>query len=206
VEAVERSRRIVLATRNPDKVREMAALFGELPVSAVVSVDEVADLPEVIEDGETLRENALKKAREIAGSLGELCVADDTGLEVDALDGAPGIYAARYAGPDATYADNCEKLQREMAGRTLRTARFRTVMAAVDPLAGWECAVDGVLEGEILEEPKGDRGFGYDPLFWVPEVGRGLAELTLDEKNRISHRARAAAAMLQELKRHLVGA
>jgi XTP/dITP diphosphohydrolase len=200
--------RIVLATRNADKIREMSALFAGLPVDEVVGVDAIADLPEVVEDGETLRENAFKKAREIAAATGALCVADDTGLEVDALGGAPGIYAARFAGADATYADNCAKLVRELQGveTAARGARFRTVMAAVDLGAGWECSVDGVLEGSILCAPKGNRGFGYDPLFWVPDLGHSLAEISLEEKNRISHRARAARAMLMELQEYLVGA
>lgn len=203
------SRRIVLATRNPDKVRELAALFADLPASEVISAADLGDLPEVVEDGTTLEANALKKAREIARITGELCVADDTGLEVEALDGAPGVYAARYAGPDATYADNCAKLLQELRGviRSSRGARFRTVMAVVDPSANdWEACVEGVLEGRILEAPMGDRGFGYDPLFWVPDLSRSLAEIPLEEKNRISHRARAAEAMREVLHNHLVGA
>jgi len=201
--------RIVLATRNADKIREMRKLFSSLPVTEVVGVEEIADLPEVIEDGATLRENALKKARAVAEALGELCLADDTGLEVDALGGAPGIYAARYAGEEATYADNCAKLLRELEGVEVshRGARFRTVMAAVDPRGeGWECTVDGVLEGRILVEPKGNRGFGYDPLFWTADLDRSLAEISLEEKNRISHRARAARAMREKLREYLVGA
>lgn len=202
-------RRIVLATRNRDKVVELAALFGDIPGADVVSVADLGDLPEVVEDGTTLEANALKKAREIARVTGELCVADDTGLEVDALDGAPGVYAARYAGQDATYADNCEKLLRELKGvlREHRQARFRTVMAVVDPaLDDWEACVEGVLEGRILHAPMGDRGFGYDPLFWVPDLSRALAEISLEEKNKISHRARAAQAMREVLHTHLVGA
>ncbi len=201
--------RIVLATRNADKIREMRKLFSSLPVTEVVGVEEIADLAEVIEDGTTLRENALKKARTVAEALGELCLADDTGLEVDALGGAPGIYAARYAGEEATYADNCAKLLRELegVGVSRRGARFRTVMAAVDPRGeGWECTVDGVLEGRILVEPKGNRGFGYDPLFWTADLDRSLAEISLEEKNRISHRARAARAMREKLREYLVGA
>lgn len=193
-------RRIVLATANPDKVRELRALFS---FADVVAASDLGPVPDVVEDGATLAENALKKAREFAAVFGEICVADDTGLEVDALDGAPGIYAARYAGPDATYADNCAKLLRSLAGVSDRGARFRTVMAVVDPGAGFERTVDGVLEGSILESPRGDRGFGYDPVFYVPAEGRALAEMTLEEKNRISHRARAAQAMAEVLQEYL---
>ena len=130
------SRVIVLATRNPDKARELQWLFADLPVSKVVAADHLGDdVPDVDETGTTLEENALLKARALARFSGELCIADDTGLEVDALDGRPGVYAARYAGPDATYADNCDKLVAELQGvpEAERTARFRTVMALVDP-------------------------------------------------------------------------
>jgi len=196
-------RKIVLATGNADKVREMRRLFADLPASEVVPASELGPLPEVVEDGETLAENALKKAREIAAACGELCVADDTGLEVDALDGAPGIYAARYAGADASYQDNCVKLLAEMEGVVERRACFRTVMAVVDPSTGFEKTVDGLLEGSILEAARGDRGFGYDPVFYVPALGRGLAEMTIEEKNQISHRALAARAMAELLGEYL---
>jgi XTP/dITP diphosphohydrolase len=196
-------RTVVLATGNQDKVREMRRLFESLPVDRVVAASDLGPVPEVIEDGETLAENALKKAREFATATGEICVADDTGLEVDALGGAPGIYAARYAGPDATYEDNWRKLQAALVGVADRGARFRTVMAVVDPVTGFSQTVDGVLEGLILEEPRGDRGFGYDPLFFVPAEGRGLAEMSLEEKNEISHRACAARAMVGVLEEYL---
>ena len=200
------SRRVVLATHNPDKARELRALFGTLDgVEVVTAADLDGDAPEAEENGSTLAENALIKARAIAEFGGALSVADDTGLEVDALDGAPGIYAARYAGPDATYRDNCEKLLRELEGvpAARRTARFRTVMAMVDPAAGVERTADGVLEGRILEAMRGDGGFGYDPLFALPDRDVTLAEIAADEKNRISHRARAAQAMLEVLRAHL---
>ncbi len=203
------SRVIVLATRNPDKARELQWLFADLPVSKVVAADHLGDdVPDVEENGTTLEENALLKARALARYSGELCIADDTGLEVDALDGRPGVYAARYAGPDATYADNCDKLVAELQGvpEAERTARFRTVMAMVDPRGEegvLERTVEGVLEGRILETPFGDDGFGYDPLFFVPELGRTLAEVPLEEKNRISHRARASQAMVELLHGYL---
>ena len=203
------SRVVVLATRNADKAREMQWLFAELPVSKVVAADHLGDdVPDVEETGSTLEENALLKARALARFSGEIAIADDTGLEVDALDGRPGIYAARYAGPDATYRDNCDKLLHELDGvsEEKRTARFRTVMALVDPRGeegAFERTVEGVLEGTILTAPRGDGGFGYDPLFLVPEVGRTLAELDLEQKNRISHRARASRAMVEVLRTYL---
>ena len=202
------TRTVVLATQNPDKVREMSALFGDLPVH-LVSAGQWKDLPEVIEDGDTLEANALKKAREVAAHTGELCIADDTGLEVEALDGAPGVFAARFAGPDATYADNCAKLLHELKDvpEARRGARFRTVMAVVDPAAdGWEGTVEGLLEGRILAEARGELGFGYDPVFLIPERGQTLAEMDLSEKNEISHRAWASRAMLELLKKHLSSA
>ncbi len=203
------SRVIVLATRNPDKARELQWLFADLPVSKVIAADHLGDdVPDVDETGTTLEENALLKARALAEFSGELCIADDTGLEVDALDGRPGVYAARYAGPDATYADNCDKLVAELQGvpEAERTARFRTVMAMVDPRGEegvLERTVEGVLEGRILGTPRGDDGFGYDPLFFVPDLGRTLAEVPLEEKNRISHRARASRAMVELLRGYL---
>ena len=195
-------RRVVLATGNRDKVRELRELFGAVGAD-VVPAFELGDARDVIEDGTTLQENALKKAREIAAWCGELCVADDTGLEVAALDGAPGVYAARYAGENVTYEDNWRKLLHEMTGQSDRSACFRTVMALVDPANGHEQTVDGVLDGEILESECGDGGFGYDPVFFVPSAGRSLAEMSLEEKNSISHRARAAQAMAKVLEEYL---
>jgi XTP/dITP diphosphohydrolase len=201
-------RTIVLATHNRDKVRELAALFIDLPVEHIVCAADLEGAPQVDEDGATLEANALKKARALAAHTGLLCLADDTGLEVDALDGAPGVYAARYAGPGATYADNCRKLLNALDGVAdeRRTARFRTVIALVDPVSDeskFERTVEGVLEGRILAEPHGDGGFGYDPVFLVPELGRTLAELDLAQKNAISHRARASRAMVEVLGAYL---
>lgn len=205
------ARVLVLATRNRDKVSEMRRLFADLPLGDLRCALDFPQLEEVEETGTTLAENALLKARAVASATGLLSVADDTGLFVDALQGEPGIYAARYAGEGCTYADNREKLLRELASQPApRRARFKTAMVLVDPLAEGEAKehlVEGVLEGEILDEMRGDGGFGYDPVFYLPAEGRTLAEMSLEEKNRISHRAQAAAAMHEYLREYLtVGA
>jgi XTP/dITP diphosphohydrolase len=191
---------ILLATRNPDKVRELAVLLGDLGIRIRTLADFPA-APEVEEDGATCEANALKKAREIASATGIPSVADDTGLEVDALGGRPGVYAARYAGESATYVDNCRKLLKELDGvpPVRRTARFRTVAALATP-AGYCHVATGALVGAIAEGFIGTQGFGYDPVFFVPELGRTLAELTSEEKNRISHRAKAFRSMADILR------
>ena len=182
---------VVLATRNQDKVQEIRALLADLPLT-FLSLTDFPDLPEVVEDGATCQENAAKKAKEIAVETGYWALADDTGLEVEALGGRPGVYAARYAGENATYTDNCEKLLEELqpiaAGQ--RRARFLTVMVLSDP-AGQTEAVEGELEGQITQEFYGSHGFGYDPVFYVPKAKKTLAEMTLDEKNTLSHRGQA---------------
>ena len=186
-------RDLVVATRNRHKGKELGSLLADLPVR-IRTMDEFPDVPDVVEDGDTCEANAIKKARAVSDATGLMAVADDTGLEVDALDGRPGVYAARYAGPQATYEDNCRKLLGEMAGVPLdrRTARFVTVAAVALPSQTVE-VMTGRLEGLISERPAGARGFGYDPVFYVPELGKTLAELSSEEKNRISHRAKAFA-------------
>lgn len=186
-------RELVLATRNRNKVIELVALLGDLGIT-IRTLDEFPDVPDVVEDGDTCEANAVKKARAIAESTGLPAVADDTGLEVDALGGRPGVYAARYAGEDATYEDNCRKLLRELTGvpREQRTARFLTVAAIALPSDGIRVA-QGTLEGVIAEEASGTLGFGYDPVFLIPELGKTLAQLSADQKNTISHRAKAFA-------------
>ena len=182
---------IVLATRNRHKGEELSALLGDLGIQIRTLADFPA-APEVEEDGATCEANAIKKAREIAHATGLPAVADDTGLEVDALGGRPGVYAARYAGEGATYEDNCWKLLQELEGisRAKRSARFLTVAAIALP-GGEVQVVRGMLKGLITEKPVGAHGFGYDPVFLVPALGKTLAELTAAEKNRISHRAKA---------------
>ena len=194
---------LVLATGNRDKQREMKAFLQDLGLT-IRTLDEFPAAPVVIEDGETCQENAGKKAREIAQFTGALTLADDTGLEVDALGGRPGVFAARYAGAHATYADNCRKLLDELTGvpADQRGARFLTVVAIADPVSSVEF-VEGVLRGRIADHCSGGHGFGYDPVFLVPELGKTLAELTLDRKNRISHRGQALAKAKDVLKRKL---
>lgn len=191
---------LVLATKNPGKVREFRALFWDLPRLRVHALDEVGKLPDVVEDGKTFEENAIKKAREIAAATGMLALADDSGLEVDALGGKPGVYSARYAGRQGNDEANNDKLLADMShvpdGE--RRARFRVVLVLADPNGplGTEVHVEhGVCEGEILRARRGSEGFGYDPLFRPEGHNESMAELAPDEKNAISHRAEAAAKM-----------
>ncbi len=193
---------IVLATRNQHKKQELAALLGGMDLT-IRTLDDFPDAPEVVEDGDTCEANAMKKAVEIARHTGLPAVADDTGLEVDALGGRPGVFAARYAGEQASYDDNCRKLLRELQGVPLaeRGARFVTVAAIAFP-GGKTCSAKGVLQGVIAEEAVGSRGFGYDPVFIVPEYRQTLAQLSPEVKNRISHRARAftqAKTLLEQM-------
>jgi XTP/dITP diphosphohydrolase len=196
-------RDVVLATRNRHKGAELAELLADLPFR-IRTMDEFPDVPDVVEDGETCEANAVKKARAVSDATGLLAVADDTGLEVDALGGRPGVYAARYAGMQATYEDNWKKLLREMTGvpRDRRTAHFVTVAAVASP-SDVVAVTTGRLDGLIAEEPVGERGFGYDPVFYVPELGKTLAELSGEEKNRISHRAKAFAQVRELLQNML---
>jgi XTP/dITP diphosphohydrolase len=183
---------LLIATHNRDKVVEIRQALEGLPYRILSADDLEGELPEVIEDGETLLANAQKKARSGAKHTGLMCVADDTGLEVDALEGAPGVYSARYAGESASYADNCQKLISEMAGKEDRKAVFRTVLVVAEP-GGREDWVEGRCEGTITETMQGEGGFGYDPVFSLPNKGKTFAEMTLEEKNEISHRGLALA-------------
>ncbi|MFZ5899633.1 MAG: XTP/dITP diphosphatase [Bacillota bacterium] len=184
-------RRLVLATRNAGKVRELAALLGPLGVE-VVSLADYPEIGEIPEEGDTFQENAIFKAREVARLTGETALADDSGLEVDALNGAPGVYSARFAGEPKSDTANNAKLLRLLTGLPpeKRTARFRCVMALAVP-DGRVYTAEGTSEGIILDAPRGDNGFGYDPLFYVEEFGKTFAELDLATKNTISHRGRA---------------
>ena len=182
--------RIVLASANPDKAREIAAILVGHDL-----LPRPAEVPDVDETGETLEENARLKAVALVEATGEAAVADDTGLEVAALDGAPGVYSARFAGEHATYADNVGKLVRSLEGVDDRRARFRTVALARFP-DGREVLAEGVVDGTIATAPRGRAGFGYDPLF-VPDEGDGrtFAEMTAEEKHAVSHRGRAFRAL-----------
>lgn len=193
-------RRVVLATRNQGKVKEFNRLFADLGWEGI-SLAEFDGVPEVIEDGETFEANALKKAIEISTYLNLPALGDDSGLEVDALDGRPGVYSARYAGEDATDEKNWRKLLDELDGVPMerRTARFRCTIAFVVP--GSEPVITtGSCEGLIAKEPKGTNGFGYDPVFYIPEMEKMMAQLLPEEKNQISHRARAMTHLLEALK------
>jgi XTP/dITP diphosphohydrolase len=183
--------KFVLATFNRDKLRELTALLDVQGLELTALYD-VPGATAPAETGATLEENARLKAHAARALTGLPAIADDTGLEVDALGGRPGVRAARYAGPDATYADNVRKLLGELAGVAddARGARFRTVCVACWP-DGVEMAAHGVLEGRITRGPRGTNGFGYDPVFEAEGHGRTLAEMADDEKNALSHRARA---------------
>jgi XTP/dITP diphosphohydrolase len=185
---------VVVASKNPDKIREVEAVLASFDPSIEIVTGH--DWPDVAETEDSLEGNALLKARAVMQATGVAALADDTGLEVDALDGAPGVYSARYAGPDATYADNLARLLHDLDGAEERVARFRTVVALVDP-DGSELSVEGVFEGRITTDPRGDAGFGYDPVFEVD--GRTIAEMPEAEKNTISHRARALQALARAL-------
>ena len=190
--------KIVAGTRNAGKVREIRQALAELPFEVSGIPD--AGLADVEETGVTFSENAILKARYYALHTGDYCLADDSGLEVDALDGAPGVYSARYSGQGATDAANNQKLLLALQDvpPEKRTARFRSVLALAGP-DGSLLLADGTCEGVILAEPKGDGGFGYDPLFWMPDQQKTLAEMTLQEKNAISHRGNALKVLKQKL-------
>lgn len=191
----------VLATANPDKAEEIGDVLRAALGDRVTLRPRPPELPEVDETGDTLEENALLKARAVAAATGEAAIADDTGLEVEALQGRPGVWSARYAGEDATYGDNVAKLLGELAGVPPpgRRARFRTVAAAV--LAdGQELVADGVVTGTIALEPAGAGGFGYDPVFVADGAsGRTFAEVRPQDKHDISHRGRAFRALAEQL-------
>ena len=191
---MKRPHGVVVASKNADKIAEIEAVLASLepPITVIpghswLEVDETED---------TLAGNALLKARAVVAATGHAAIADDTGLEVAALGGAPGVHTARYAGPEATYDDNVDKMLAEMRDTTDRLARFRTAVALVTP-AGDELVVEGVLDGAIATSRRGSGGFGYDPIFEVD--GRTFAEMPSGEKNIISHRARALNALAQVL-------
>jgi XTP/dITP diphosphohydrolase len=182
--------RFVVASKNPDKIAEIEEVLAEVGFGG--RIVRGADWPDVEEVGSTLEENALLKARAVARAVGLPALADDTGLEVEALGGAPGVHTSRFAGPNATYEENVDRLLAELAARRDRSATFRTVVALVFP-DGRELVAEGVLEGTITDRRRGTSGFGYDPVFLVD--GRTLAEIGPSEKNALSHRGRALRAL-----------
>ena len=189
---------VVLATRNRGKLVEIERLLGEHGAHLkLVTIDEIAPTARLDEDGDTFEANALAKARQAAAATGLPAIADDSGLEVDALGGAPGVYSARYAGEPSDDQRNNQKLLAALRDvpAARRRACFRCVAAYVDPTRGIEIARSGACEGEIVDTPRGTMGFGYDPLFLVPRLGKTMAELPLEEKNQLSHRAAAFRAL-----------
>lgn len=197
--------KLLVATSNKGKLAELRRMLGDVEVEVLGLRDVFDTPPEIVEDGATFEENAVKKAGVVAQASGLLTLADDSGLEVDALSGRPGVHSARFAGPNASDADNNRALLAALAGhQPPYTARFRCVLALVDP-AEPEAPVltQGVCEGRITTEPRGLEGFGYDPLFVVEGLERTMAELPPETKNQLSHRGRALRAMLPELVRRL---
>ena len=195
--------KLLVATRNKDKLREIREILAELNLDIVSSAD-VAGLPEIVEDAPTVRDNAIKKAVETARFTKMLTLADDSGLEVDALNGAPGVHSARYAGEKVSYFENNKKLLRGLHGVSMekRTARFRCVAAVADA-NGLVDAVEGICNGVIIETERGGGGFGYDPLFIPDGQVKTFAELTQEVKNRISHRAKTLHKAWAVLNRYL---
>lgn len=202
---------VVIATRNQGKVKEFAELFGAHGFK-VRSLSDYTDLPPIVENGETFAENARIKAQIISAHLHVPVLADDSGLEVSALNGAPGVYSARYAGENATdEANNAKLLQAlnassaaqegEEEPKRLSEASFVCALALIDPVANELIEAEAACEGYIISEPRGEGGFGYDPLFYIPSLGKTMAELTIEEKNQVSHRAKALRLFFQKLQK-----
>lgn len=188
--------KLVFATNNKHKIREISELLdSNISILGLTDLNITEDIPE---EADTLEENAIFKARYVHERTGMNVFADDTGLEVECLDGAPGVYSARYAGKSKSFDDNIEKLLREMQGSTDRRARFRTVIALI--LDDTEYLFEGTVEGEIISERRGSGGFGYDPVFLPGGFDKTFAEMPLAEKNTISHRARAMIKLLEFFK------
>ena len=195
--------KLIVATKNKGKLREFREIFQELPFE-VISMEEAGIAGDIEEYGSTFEENAMIKAREVARLTGQMVIADDSGLEVDYLDGAPGIYSARFAGEGASDADKNEKLMGLLQGvpEEKRTARFVCVIAVVLSDAA-EFAVRGICEGYIAFQPQGANGFGYDPLFYLPEYKMTMAQVSSEIKNKISHRGKALKLAVEGLSKRL---
>jgi len=196
--------KLIIATNNRDKLAEIKHILRDTKIE-ILSAPDFDDFPDVEETGKTLEDNALLKVRAVWERYHLPCIADDTGLEVKCLDGEPGVYSSRYAGENASYDDNCNKLIQEVSHSSNkdRSAHFRTVMAFIDS-KGTAHIADGTIEGEIISIKRGHSGFGYDPIFLVPSIGKTLAELTASEKNKISHRHNALMNILPIIKEKLI--
>jgi len=192
---------IVLATNNENKVSEFRKILAAVDIK-IQSLSDFGPLPKAIEDGDTFDENAYKKAHHVAKVLGLPAIADDSGLVVNALGGAPGVHSARYAGENATDMENTEKLLEEMDGCHDRSAYFQCVISIAVP-SGPALTYEGRCDGEILREKRGDKGFGYDPVFYVKQYGKSFAELSMEEKNAISHRGKALSEVKEEISKVL---
>jgi XTP/dITP diphosphohydrolase len=188
---------LVLATKNAGKSREIRSFLEGFPLE-IRDLNDFGPIPEVVEDGATFEENAYKKAFSTARMLGFPALADDSGLEVEALEGAPGVHSARYAGPRATDEENNAKLLGNLLGQANRKARFTCILSLAVP-SGPALTYESHCEGTITDQPRGTSGFGYDPLFFYPPMGKTFGEMTLEEKSQVSHRGKA----LNELKREL---
>ncbi|MGD9160197.1 MAG: XTP/dITP diphosphatase [Desulfobacteraceae bacterium] len=193
---------IVLATRNQGKIREITDLLSGYDID-IKSLNDFGPIPEVDEDGDTFEDNAYIKAHFTARVLGLPAIADDSGLVVDVLDGAPGVYSARYAGEEANDEENNRKLLNEMANKANRKARFETALIIAVP-RGPALTYIGKVEGEITGSPQGDNGFGYDPLFYYPPMSKTFAQMTGEEKNSISHRGKAVKELAGEFDKVLI--
>lgn len=195
--------KLLFATRNPHKLAELSVMLGDEAGIELVSLERFARAPDVEETGETFADNATLKATAMMRATGLPTLADDSGLEIDALGGRPGVRSARYGGPDASYTERFSMLLDELRDvpQSERTARFRCVLAFVDPDAPERVVLrEGSCEGLIVDEPRGERGFGYDPLFYSPELGVTFAEAPAEDKHRVSHRGRALRAMAAYLR------
>ena len=182
---------LILATTNTNKVKEFQEILKDFPIE-IRSLADFGPLPEAIEDGETFDDNAYKKAIHTAKILGFPAIADDSGLVVEALNGAPGVYSARYAGEKATDKENVDKLLQDMQGIKNRRAAFQCVLSIAVP-SGPALTYEGRCEGTLLDERRGETGFGYDPIFYFEDLGKTFAECTMEEKNKVSHRGKALA-------------
>lgn len=195
--------KVVVATRNRHKVREIDVLLGEAGLDLqAVTIDDIAPDAELVEDQDTFEGNALAKARQASQACGLPAIADDSGIEADALGGAPGVRSARWSGEPCDDQRNNQKMLREMTGvpSEKRTARYRCAAAFVDAATGQSVVRSGACEGVLLESSRGQGGFGYDPLFFLPQLGLTMAEIDLAQKNRLSHRAAAFRSLAAALR------